>query len=143
MDRDGLKTIPVHENVVKNYSNIEIFLTDDVKNEDCLGWITIMEKCDSSLRSRLKADDLSLEERKKIAIGVKEGEKYFKNIGILHYDQKPDNILLKNGVPKWCDFGIIWDRTGKKSFREMGYVRKGSKYRNYEYFCELPLILHL
>ena len=95
-----------------------------------------MEKCDSCLRRRLRAEDLNLEERKKIAIGVKEGEKYLKIIGILHYDQKPDNILLKNGVPKWCDFGIVWDSTGKKSYREMGYVRKGTKYRSYEYFCK-------
>ena len=94
-----------------------------------------MEKCDSNLRSRLKNEDLSLEERKKIAIGVREGEEYLGSVGIIHFDKKPENILLKNGECKWIDFGTIW-ATGRESHRRMGYARKGSKYRHYQYLCK-------
>ena len=95
-----------------------------------------MEKCDSDLRSRLKKEDLSLEERKRIAIGVKEGYEYLRSVGIGHCDQKPENILLKNGKCKWIDFGTIWESTGRESYQRMGYARKGSKYRNWKYLCK-------
>ena len=36
--------IPKHDNVVKNFVNVELFRKEDSKKEDCLGWITIMEK---------------------------------------------------------------------------------------------------
>ena len=81
--------------MIKHFVNIEVFSKRDKKKEDCLGWITIMEPCDTDLRSRLKNGDLTLEERKKIAIGVKKGDEYLKQIGIHHYDKKPENILLK------------------------------------------------
>ena len=48
-----------------------------------------MEKCDSNLRARLKAEDLNLVERKKIAIGVKNGLDYLSEIKLKHLDQKP------------------------------------------------------
>ena len=95
-----------------------------------------MEKCESDLRSRLKNEDLSLEERKKIAIGVREGFKYLARVGILHYDKKPENILLKDGECKWIDFGTIQEWTGRKSYRRMGYARRGSKYRIGKYLCK-------
>ena len=95
-----------------------------------------MEKCESDLRSRLKREDLSLEERKKIAFEVREGWKFLGSIGIVHLDQKPENILLKNGECKWIDFGTIREFTGRASYRKMGYARKGSKYRHFEYLCK-------
>ena len=95
-----------------------------------------MEKCDSDLRSRLKEDDLSLEARKKIAMGVQEGGSYLWRIGIEHCDKKPENILLKNEDCKWIDFGLIYEETGRESYRMMGYARKGSKYRNSGFLCK-------
>ena len=95
-----------------------------------------MEKCESDLRRRLKREDLTLEERKKIAIRVEEGRKYLWSVGFLHCDQKPENILLKNGEYKWIDFGTIVEEAGRKSYRRMGYARKGSKYRYYTYLCK-------
>ena len=84
----------------------------------------------------LKNNDLNLKERKDIAIGVNEGFKYMRKIGIEHHDKKLENILLKNGEPKWIDFGIIEESTGRNSYREMGYARRGTRYTYYQYLCE-------
>ena len=46
--------MPVHENIVQNYANVEIFQIDDENEEDCLGWITILEKCETNVRNELK-----------------------------------------------------------------------------------------
>ena len=98
-----------------------------------------MEFCEFSLRQKLKEGNLNLEERKAIAIGVKNGEEYLSRIGISHYDPKPDNILLKKEAnqeqAKWIDFGITYQRTERKSFREMGYARRGSKFRSPTSLC--------
>ena len=107
-------------------------MKEDKEKEDCLGWITVMEKCESDLRTRLRKDDLTLEERKEIAIGVMEGLKYLQDVGIQHLDAKPENVLLKKGdsgiVPVWTDFGIIQVKTKSEKYRQMGYRRRGSKF---------------
>ncbi|CBY15600.1 unnamed protein product, partial [Oikopleura dioica] len=36
--RDDKAVVPIHENVVKNYANVELFQNDDENEEDCLGW---------------------------------------------------------------------------------------------------------
>jgi hypothetical protein len=36
--------IPKHKNVIKNYVNFELFHKKD--KEDCVGWVTVMEKAD-------------------------------------------------------------------------------------------------
>jgi len=116
--------------------NIEIYDKNDEDEEDCLGWITIMEICDSDLRTKLKEQKLSLEERKKIAIGVRRGIDYLTEIGIRHHDVKPENILLKNGEAKIIDFGVVMDASGRQSFREMGYTRRGSKFKYFYSLCK-------
>ena len=112
--------------MIRNFANFEI------KDEgECVGWVTIMEKGESDLRSLLKEKgkmDLSM--RKKVAIELKEGLEYLANVGINHRDRKPENVLVKNGVAKWIDFGMIMETSGRKSYRKMGYARRGSKYRN-------------
>ena len=91
-----------------------------------------MEKCDGDLRTRLRKDDLKLEERQEIAIGVMEGLKYLEAVGIQHLDAKPENVLLKKGdsgiVPVWTDFGIIQEKSKSERFRQMGYRRRGDKF---------------
>ena len=73
---DAALVVPVHENIIRNFANIEIFDSGDKEEEDCLGWITIMEKCDGNLREKLKNGNPTLDERKKIATGIKFGLKY-------------------------------------------------------------------
>ncbi|CBY11139.1 unnamed protein product [Oikopleura dioica] len=86
--------VPIHENVIRNIVNIEIYEKGDDKCEDCLGWITIMEECDCDLREKLKNNNPTLEERKNIATGISAGLNYLEKIGINHHDKKPSNFLL-------------------------------------------------
>jgi len=57
-------------------------------------------------------------------------------VGIEHYDRKLENFLLLGGIAKICDFGLVFDWTGRKSFRQMGYCRRGSKYRDEYALCK-------
>ncbi|CBY34846.1 unnamed protein product [Oikopleura dioica] len=123
--------MPKHENIIKNFVNIELFHKKDLKKEDCIGWITIMEKADEDLRTILKEEKIGIEKRKKIAIGILDGFVYLMKIGIYHFDQKLENILLMDGIPKIIDFGLIIEETGRSGYREMGYARKGSKFRSH------------
>ncbi|CBY14413.1 unnamed protein product [Oikopleura dioica] len=122
--------MPKHKNIIKNFVNIELFHKKDVKKEDCIGWITIMEKADEDLRTVLKKEKIGIEKRKKIAEGILVGIVHLQNIGIWHCDRKLENILLMDGIPKIIDFGLIRDRIGRSGYYEMGYARKGSKFRN-------------
>ena len=96
-----------------------------------------MEKADVNLRTMLKANKLTLEERKKIVSGIAAGKEYLiRECAIWHYDRKLENYLLLGGVVKICDFGVVKDRDGKTSYRQLGYSRRGSKYRDYEALCK-------
>ena len=121
--------VPIHENVVRNFANVEIFDAGDKNEEDCLGWITIMEKCETNLWEKLKNGKPTLEERKKIAKGIQAGLKYLKEVGINHLDRKLANFLLNGDVARICDFGIIAEKSGRKSYRQLGYARRGSKFK--------------
>ena len=127
--------VPIHENVVRNFANVEIFHAGDENEEDCLGWITIMEKCDGNLRQALRNGSPTLEERKKIAKGIETGLEYLEKVGIVHCDRKLANFLLVGDVAKICDFGIIRERSGRKSYRQLGYARRGSKYQDNRALC--------
>ncbi|CBY15000.1 unnamed protein product [Oikopleura dioica] len=129
-NKDDKADVPIHDNIVQNYANIELFQINDENEEDCLGWITILEKCDKNVKNELKNENLDLEERKKIAKGLKNGFDYLREVGIYHYDKKLENFLLLGGVTKICDFGLVCEYTGKRSYRQMGYCRRGSKYRD-------------
>jgi serine/threonine protein kinase len=116
--------------------NIELFHKADSKEEDCLGWITIMEKGEEDLRKILKKEKIEIEERKKIAEGISNGWNYLEKIGIQHYDLKMENILLVDRIPKIIDFGLVCETTGRSGYREMGYTRRGSKFRNPRALCK-------
>jgi serine/threonine protein kinase len=97
-----------------------------------------LEFCETDLRKFLKNENGSptFEERKNIAIWVKEGDDYLKKVGIWHLDMKPENVLIKSGKSKLTDFGLIAERTGRESYRQMGYARRGSKFRYMFVLCK-------
>ena len=100
--------------------------------EDCLGWVTIMEKADTDLRTVLKKKNPGMEVRKRIARAIRIGLNYLEEIGIEHSDVKLENFLLQDGVVKIIDFGLVAETSGRIAYRQMGYARKGSKFRNQE-----------
>ena len=59
----------------------------DENEEDCIGWITIMEKCDGNLRQKLRNDKLDLGQRMNIANGIRAGLRYLEKVGIIHMDR--------------------------------------------------------
>ena len=85
----------------------------------------------------MKEEKIGIDERKKIAEGIKNGYYYLLRIGIRHYDLKLENILMVGGIPKIIDFGLVTDETGRSGYHEMGYVRGGSKFRNTYALCKL------
>ena len=99
-----------------------------------------MECCEKNLREMLRPKNrtrtLTLNERKKIAKGVRDGLLYLDSIGIEHRDVKPENILIKDTEPKLIDFGVIMATRKDKSIREMGYVRRGSKFQFGNFLCK-------
>ena len=116
--------------------NFELFDVDDEKEEDCLGWITVMEKCEGDLQKELKKENLNLDERKKIATGIEAGFQYLDKIGIWHRDRKLSNFLLIGDEVKICDFGLVSEDSGRRSYRQLGYTRRGSKYKQETALCK-------
>lgn len=96
-----------------------------------------MEKAErEDLRAILKAEKIDIDERKKIAKGIWDGFNYLRTIGIFHFDRKLENILLLNKVPKIIDFGLVREDTGRIGYREMGYTRRGSRFRHQTALCK-------
>ncbi|MBW9220933.1 protein kinase [Methanothermococcus sp. SCGC AD-155-M21] len=63
-----------------------------------------MELCDKSLADLRKP--LDIEKATWIIFNIAEGLKYAHSKKILHRDLKPQNILLKDGIPKISDWGL-------------------------------------
>ena len=122
--------------MIKNFVNVELFHEDDTNQEDCLGWITIMEKADTDLRTVLKQKNPGIEDRKRIAEGIREGLIYLEKIGIKHSDLKLENFLVLSKEAKIIDFGLVEETSGRIGYRKMGYARKGSKFGNQEALCK-------
>jgi serine/threonine protein kinase len=95
-----------------------------------------MEKAGEDLRKILKEEKIEIDERKKIAEGIGNGFVYLNKIGINHYDRKLENILILDGISKIIDFGLVYEETGRSGYREMGYARRGSKFRNNNALCK-------
>ena len=119
--------------MVKHFANCEI-----KQEEEVVGWITVMEFCETDLRKLLKKQNggPTFEERKANALGVKFGFDYLEEIGIRHMDMKPENVLMKNGIPKLTDFGLTAVTNRRESTRQMGYARRGNKFRDWSYLCK-------
>ena len=135
-EKDDASVVPVHTNIIRNFANFELYNSGDEKEEDCLGWITVMEKCERDLQTALKNENLNLDERKKIATGIEAGFEYLEKIGIEHEDRKLSNFLLIGDQVKICDFGLVWELSWRRSYRQLGYARRGSKYKNNRALCK-------
>ncbi|CAG5105204.1 Oidioi.mRNA.OKI2018_I69.chr1.g1920.t1.cds [Oikopleura dioica] len=145
------EVVPYHPNIIRHFVNFEIFDSCDFES-DCLGWITVMELCNSNLREKIKIpknepEYLGMSKRKRIAIGVKKGFEYLSSIGIWHCDVKPENVLLSSDESRIIDFGILCEQTGRVGYRKMGYTRHGSRYKDVNNlragsagFCEMDQI---
>jgi serine/threonine protein kinase len=95
-----------------------------------------MEKCDSDLQKELKKENLNFDERKKIVTGIKAGFEYLEKIGIDHHDRKLSNFLLIGDEVKICDFGLVQEESWRRSYRQLGYTRRGSKYKRRLALCK-------
>ena len=80
-------------------------------------------------------DKLNIEQRREIGKGILDGMKYLLRIGLWHCDFKLENILLLNGKPLIVDFGLVYDITRRTGYRQSGYIRRGSKYRDNNALC--------
>ena len=95
-----------------------------------------MEKCEGDLQAALKKENLILDQRKKIATGIKTGFQYLEKIGIDHFDRNLSNFLLIGNQVKICDFGLVEEFSGRRSYRQLGYTRRGSKYKRRLALCK-------
>ena len=111
---------------------MEIFHRDDVDEKDCLGWITVSSRAECDLATALQQNKLDIEERKCIILQLKNVLNYLTSLNLIYFDLKLQNILLLKKDSKYqmrlADFGIMCEASGKSSFREMGYIRSGSKF---------------
>ena len=76
-----------------------------------------------SLEQVLKHGPLSTKNLDRIALGLLAGVGAAHHAGIVHRDLKPANILIENGVPRICDFGIaklLYDDDVKMSATQTG-----------------------
>lgn len=115
VDMDGENTIEISESLQKKYrteSSIWAGLTrsypEGVVRLLDIGtspfpWF-VMEYCEISLRDHMV--DIDLIERLKIASDLLRKLDKIHHYAVNHLDIKPENILLKNGNPKFTDFGI-------------------------------------
>lgn len=85
-----------HNNIIKFYKNYET--NSEIK--------IVLEYADTDLKNIMKKERLTENKCKNITKNVINGLKYLHDKDIIHRDIKPSNILLKNNVPKICDFGL-------------------------------------
>jgi serine/threonine protein kinase len=67
------------------------------------------------------------------------GLKFFKNHGIVHYDIKPQNILIdqKSGKLKYIDFGLMREKALIVSSSNQNKNRMGTYHWSYPFDCDL------
>ena len=69
----------------------------------------VMQKCDDSLLTAFQTGPMTLVAVRKAATETASGLQALHARGMLHRDIKPGNLLLKDGVTKIGDFGLVTD----------------------------------
>ncbi|WP_297523468.1 serine/threonine-protein kinase, partial [Thermococcus sp.] len=82
-----------HPNIVELY-DVNIYPVPYLEMEYCEGALDRLQK------------PLPVEEASLLIFNITEGLKYAHSKGVVHRDLKPNNILLKNGIPKISDWGL-------------------------------------
>ena len=108
MNGDG--QLPRHESIIQHHFNVELFHSDDLGNMDTIGWITVMDYGDYTLRDILRAGNLSLKARKDIYGKIVSGYEYLGSVGLTYNDLKPENIIIFPNTLKIIDYGLATDR---------------------------------
>lgn len=85
-----LKSLPSHPNIVQMLSLLQT--SNNV--------YIVTEYCDGALSKVPDTEQMS------VALGIIEGLRHLYRNNVVHRDLKPDNILVKSGVPKIIDFGF-------------------------------------
>jgi len=109
-----------HPNIVKCFDII-------IPNIDSIESIYVeMELCDTDLKSIIYNSDINLSylQIKKILYDILNGLDYIHNLGLIHRDLKPGNIVinLENCSVKICDFGLARDTTLEFSEKELNKI---------------------
>lgn len=80
----------------------------------------VQELAESNLSSWVRGrPSRNMKEAKEIAYGICRGLAHMHSLGIVHADIKPDNILMKSGVPKITDFSLAELCTEGQHFSHM------------------------
>lgn len=92
-----------HDNIVKIYYAC--------RDHACGNMCYFMERCDADVCNKSIRFGQSIKEILNIIRGVVEGLAYLhcKEPQVLHGDIKPENVLMKDGVAKLCDFGSAFN----------------------------------
>ena len=104
------KLIQISEDKLVQTSEDKSIQTSEDKliqtSEDNLPILFIqMELCDDTIHNYINKN-LELDKIIYYFKNIVEGVKYLHKNNIIHRDLKPSNILIKNDIPKICDFGL-------------------------------------
>ncbi|AGC02072.1 serine-threonine kinase [Acanthamoeba polyphaga moumouvirus] len=92
-------------NILASCKHSNIVSLEDILSINNGPILMILEKLDFSLEEIISHSNLSLLDKYNILLQIAYGIKYLHINNIIHFDIKPDNIMLKNNTYKIIDFG--------------------------------------
>jgi|GEM_PF-2103735 len=95
---DVLRRLAGHNNIVR--------LLDAETRPDAAPWLAT-ELCDTSLAAALRSSSIPVDDAFTVADDILTGLAAVHQIGHLHRDVKPANVLLHHGRAKLCDLGLV------------------------------------
>ncbi len=117
---NAIKNIPAHANIA-NYNSVHRFESF----QGIFDYALMQYYPLGNLSHYLKHNDVSLQDREKLVIGILEGIAFLHQNKVVHRDLKPSNILVVNRkgelIPKITDFGLS---------KQANADAKGSRFTN-------------